>query len=184
MRKNRMSASLALVTLLAACGIGSDGKTDLRPAPPAPGFPETQLSDLPDDQNSATSAAWYEHYDLSEVVVTIDSGTLATPEAPTPRANTDKVTLRPTREAYAKRLENLQQARESLLRENAALAARLALQLKQPNKELGTLREQLGSLRKNQRLVMTRTQAIEVEHQELLSMLAQSVASIDLRTDE
>lgn len=186
MWKSYIFTSLALVTLLVACGIGSDGQTNLRPAPPASNseVQEPQASELADSKSDGNPEPWYERYDLSKVVVKIEPGALSQSTESKFSAGTSRFVSRPTRGAYTTRLQVLQQARESLLRENAALAARLELQTRQPNREqLRVFREQFGNLRNKQRLVMTRTQAVEVEHQKLLSMLTQTVATVDLRTN-
>lgn len=184
MHKTYISLSFVLVTLLVACGVGSDGKTNLRPPPPAvrPEVQRPQPSEQADNQSEVNPRFWYEYYDMNEIVIRVSPSALASAREAGPRAEATRATPRPTRQAYSRRIQNLQQVREHLLRENATLTAKLASQAKQPTpEELGTLSAQLGHLSAKQRLVMTRTRAIEVEHQALLTMLAQTTAEPDLR---
>lgn len=175
---------LALLALLVSCGVSSDNgrKTDLRPTPPAvrPEAQRPQPTEQPNHQSSVSP--WYEHYDLGEVVVRIGPGAMALSDEPEARlAAIGSVPALP-HPLYSERLQELRQVRERLLEENATLATGLAQQVQKPTPaELGTLRTQLSRLSAQQRLVMTKTQEVGVEHQALLAMLAPASARVDSR---
>ena len=175
---------LALLSLIAACGVG--GSSGLRPTAPAP----SPLSAQPQPAaplakvEQPTVAPWYKHYDLGEVVVRIAPGALASVQVNAATSSSSIAapkTAQATLGAYTRRLAVLQQERARLLRENATLEA----SLQQPpagvwrptRSELADLQASLELLQARQQAVNSQTLVVEADHQTILELVTKGSAA-------